>query len=294
MLSTISTNNSITASFMQVFTTVSETQKQIENWQSNGLKIGFVPTMGALHAGHISLVKQSLEDNDRTVVSVFVNPNQFNNAADLEKYPRTFDRDSEMLRDVGVDLMFFPSVNEIYPTPDIRKFDFGDLEKVMEGEHRPGHFNGVAQVVSRLFEIVMPDNAYFGEKDFQQLAIINAMVKQLALKVKIVPCTILREANGLAMSSRNERLNTTDRENAKVIYETLKQAKEELATNGVEVVKKKAIERLNSSGFLKAEYLEISEAESLKAANKIEAGLNYIICLAVWLGDVRLIDNVRA
>ncbi len=279
---------------MQVFTTVSETQKQIENWQSNGLKIGFVPTMGALHAGHISLVKQSLEDNDRTVVSVFVNPNQFNNAADLEKYPRTFDRDSEMLRDVGVDLMFFPSVNEIYPTPDIRKFDFGDLEKVMEGEHRPGHFNGVAQVVSRLFEIVMPDNAYFGEKDFQQLAIINAMVKQLALKVKIVPCTILREANGLAMSSRNERLNTTDRENAKVIYETLKQAKEELATNGVEVVKKKAIERLNSSGFLKAEYLEISEAESLKAANKIEAGLNYIICLAVWLGDVRLIDNVRA
>ena len=279
---------------MQVFTTVSETQKQIENWQSNGLKIGFEPTMGALHAGHISLVKQSLEDNDRTVVSVFVNPNQFNNAADLEKYPRTFDRDSEMLRDVGVDLMFFPSVNEIYPTPDIRKFDFGDLEKVMEGEHRPGHFNGVAQVVSRLFEIVMPDNAYFGEKDFQQLAIINAMVKQLALKVKIVPCTILREANGLAMSSRNERLNTTDRENAKVIYETLKQAKEELATNGVEVVKKKAIERLNSSGFLKAEYLEISEAESLKAANKIEAGLNYIICLAVWLGDVRLIDNVRA
>ncbi|MBX7181937.1 MAG: pantoate--beta-alanine ligase, partial [Bacteroidia bacterium] len=192
---------------MQVITTSQAMSDLMIRWKSEGKSIGFVPTMGALHEGHISLVNKAKGENDRVVVSIFVNPNQFNNAVDLEKYPRTFDRDYSMLEKVGNDVLFFPSVGEIYPEPDTRTFHFGKLEQVMEGEFRPGHFNGVAQVVSRLFDIIKPDKAYFGEKDFQQLAIIQTMTRNLQLPITIVPCPTLRLANGLAMSSRNERLS---------------------------------------------------------------------------------------
>jgi pantoate--beta-alanine ligase len=278
---------------MIVATTAADVSKISKTWQEIGLKVGFVPTMGALHQGHISLVKQSKAENQRTIVSVFVNPNQFNNLEDLEKYPRNFDKDKEVLEAAGVDLMFFPSVLEVYPKPDSRQFNFGELEQVMEGLHRPGHFNGVAQVVSRLFEIVLPNRAYFGEKDFQQLTIIQQMVKQLSLPVEIIPCPILRESNGLAMSSRNELLKPEDRAKASIIFEILKAAATKLNELNPVETKKWAEEKLKNCGFLEFEYFEISEASNLKSAVEILPGFNYIICIAVKLGHVRLIDNLQ-
>jgi pantoate--beta-alanine ligase len=285
-----STNNQ---RVMKVITTSKSMHTLILDWKSEGKKIGFVPTMGALHAGHLSLVRNSKAESDFTVVSIFVNPNQFNNASDLEKYPRTFEKDKEMLELEGADVLFFPSIKEIYPQPDLRKFDFGKLENVMEGEFRPGHFNGVAQVVSRLFDIVQPQKAYFGEKDFQQLAIIQAMVKQLNLAVEIVPCPTFREANGLAMSSRNERLSPEGREKAKIIYQILKNVQSRLASAPISQLKREAIQTMENSGFLKPEYFEVSKASTLEPALTIEQGHQYVICTAVWLEDVRLIDNIR-
>lgn len=265
----------------------------IKDYKSEGKEIGFVPTMGALHAGHLSLVSKSKAENDCTIVSIFVNPNQFNNASDLEKYPRTFEKDKEMLEKGGADVLFFPSIDEIYPEPDLRKFDFGKLENVMEGEFRPGHFNGVAQVVSRLFAIVQPKKAYFGEKDFQQLAIIQAMVGQLNLAVEIVPCPTFREANGLAMSSRNERLSPEGREKAKLIYQILNDVQSRLALVPIPQLKEEAWQAMENSGFLKPEYFEVSNAHTLEPALTIEPNQQYVICTAVWLEEVRLIDNIR-
>jgi pantoate--beta-alanine ligase len=278
---------------MKVITTSKSMHALLMDWKSEDRKIGFVPTMGALHAGHLSLVSKSKTENDFTVVSIFVNPNQFNNASDLEKYPRTFEKDKEMLELGGADVLFFPSIKEIYPEPDLRKFDFGKLEKVMEGEFRPGHFNGVAQVVSRLFNIVQPEKAYFGEKDFQQLAIIQAMVNQLNLAVEIVPCPIFREVNGLAMSSRNERLSPEGREKAKLIYQILADVQSRLASVPIKQLKEEAWQSMEKSGFLKPEYFEVSNAHSLEPALTIEPGQQYVICTAVWLEEVRLIDNIR-
>lgn len=278
---------------MQIITTSQALTTLMMLWKSEGKSIGFVPTMGALHEGHISLVSRAKEENDYVVVSIFVNPNQFNNASDLEKYPRTFDRDKALLENVGNDVLFFPSVSEIYPEPDTRKFNFGRLEQVMEGEFRPGHFNGVAQVVSRLFDIVKPDKAYFGEKDFQQLAIIQTMTRQLHLPVTIIPCPTLRESNGLAMSSRNERLSLSDREKASIIFESLKMVQQNLEKLPVAEAINQGIQLLESGGFIKPEYLEVSLADTLEPVNKIEKNKNYVICTAVWLGEVRLIDNIR-
>lgn len=277
---------------MDLITTVVDLQKVLNIARSQGKTIGLVPTMGALHSGHLSLVKRCLADNDVCVVSIFVNPTQFNNKEDLEKYPRNLDRDSEYLAKEGVTYIFAPSVNEIYPQIDTRQFDFGEIDKVMEGVHRPGHFNGVAQIVSRLFDIVKPDRAYFGEKDFQQLAIIRAMVKQLGLAVQIVPMPIVRESSGLALSSRNERLTHKQKEIAANISRVLYESRSWMQTYSVQDVIEKVVSTLNEFDGLVTEYFEIVDGDSLQAI-KDWRDSDYIVgCIAIYCGDVRLIDNV--
>lgn len=276
---------------MVVSHTVSEVRETLSTSGIDGKKIGFVPTMGALHEGHISLVKKSVGDNDVTVVSIFVNPTQFNNKEDLEKYPRTVENDLEMLEKAGVDLVFVPIVEEIYPDPDTRLFDFGLLDKVMEGKFRPGHFNGVAQVVSRLFDIVRPDRAYFGEKDFQQLTIIREMVRQYTIPVEIIGMPIRREASGLAMSSRNERLTEKERTEASLIYAALKESKSFVSKNVSETITFVA-DRINRSELLNVEYFEIVDGDSLQPIKDWTDTSYAVGCIAVFCGDVRLIDNI--
>ena len=210
---------------MKLYTTITSLQEALKEEHSKGLKVGFVPTMGALHEGHLSLVEKAASLCDIVVVSIFVNPTQFNDKNDLANYPRTLESDLKLLSKVRCEYIFFPSVEEVYPVPDTRKFEFGILESVMEGAFRPGHFNGVAQVVSRLFEIVLPEKAFFGRKDFQQMAIIKELVHQLNLPIEIVACDIVREKDGLAMSSRNKLLLPEHRNCAQLIYQTLKDAK---------------------------------------------------------------------
>ncbi|MBD8389727.1 pantoate--beta-alanine ligase [Dysgonomonas sp. BGC7] len=271
--------------------TAKEVQSVVASLHLEGKTIGFVPTMGALHEGHLSLVKQCIADNNACVVSIFVNPTQFNNKEDLEKYPRTLDRDCELLSKAGVDIVFAPGVEDVYPEPDMRQFDFGQIDKVMEGVHRPGHFNGVAQVVSRLFDIVKPDKAYFGQKDFQQLAIIRAMVKQLGLPVQIVPMPIMREASGLALSSRNERLTNDQKEIAVNISKVLFESREWMADCTVEEVVEKVVSKLNSIEELEVEYYEIVDGYTLQSLANWNS--SYVVgCIAVYCGNVRLIDNV--
>lgn len=277
---------------MDLITTVAELEQVINTSRLQGKTIGLVPTMGALHSGHLSLVKKALDDNDICIVSVFVNPTQFNNKEDLEKYPRNLEQDKQLLSDAGVDILFAPSVEEIYPEPDTRQFDFGTIATVMEGEHRPGHFNGVAQVVSRLFDIVKPDKAYFGEKDFQQLAIIRAMVKQLGLGVQIVPMPIVREESGLALSSRNERLSSDQKIIAVNISRVLFESKEWMNTSSVKEVLNRVINTLDSVHGLRTEYYEIVDGDSLQAIDNWTASDYIVGCIAIYCGDVRLIDNV--
>ncbi|MFV0470299.1 MAG: pantoate--beta-alanine ligase [Dysgonomonas sp.] len=278
---------------MLLIHTVKELQDAIAAARSSNKTVGFVPTMGALHQGHITLVKKSCEENAINVVSIFVNPTQFNDIADLEKYPRTLDRDVELLtRETTADFVFAPTVQEIYPEPDNRVFDFGLLDKVMEGKHRPGHFNGVAQVVSRLFYIVKPDVAYFGEKDFQQLAIIRHMVEQLALPVKIEGVPIVREASGLAMSSRNERLSAEQREKATLIYRTLLQSKASANQKTVPDVINEVINGINAENELDVEYFEIVDGKTLQPIENWFDTDYAVGCVTVFCGNVRLIDNI--
>ena len=258
----------------------------------NSAIIGFVPTMGALHKGHLSLVKRALAETDIVVVSVFVNPTQFNDSNDLERYPRTLDADLTLLEKTGCHIVFAPGVTEIYPEPDNRKFDFGTLETVMEGKHRPGHFNGVAQVVSKLFDIVKPNKAYFGLKDFQQLAIIKNMTAQLKLQVEIVPCIIVREESGLAMSSRNELLSVEERKNAAVISETLFKAKELAGEKSVNELKNWIEETINKNKYLSVEYVDIVDDIHLQEIDTWEEKAAKVCCVAVFCGKVRLIDNI--
>lgn len=254
---------------------------------------GFVPTMGALHEGHISLVKRCRKECDTVVVSIFVNPTQFNDQNDLVKYPRTPEADLALLEKAGVDCVFMPEVDEIYPEKDTRVFGFGELEQVMEGEHRPGHFNGVAQVVSRLFDIVKPDKAYFGEKDFQQLAIIRKMAEQLGLSLEIVGCPIERGADGLALSSRNARLNAKQREEAPMIYKTLKDAVGLKAEMNVNQLEKWISDKINECPELKTEYISIADAATLQPVDSWDKTREERVFAAVWAGDVRLIDNIE-
>lgn len=255
-------------------------------------KLGFVPTMGALHKGHLELVKQAVRENDLVVCSIFVNPIQFNNPGDLKKYPRTFEKDSALLEKEGCDVIFYPSVDEMYPEPATKVYDFGNLDKVMEGKYRQGHFNGVAVVVKKLFDIVMPHRAYFGEKDYQQLAIIKALVKMENLDVEIIPCTIVREDDGLAMSSRNVRLSSEQRHHAPRIYKTLIKARSIYPVSSVAEVKQEVINAINDEPSIDLEYFEISDTETLDPITDKKPEKPVIACIAVHMGDVRLIDNM--
>ncbi|MDR0334122.1 MAG: pantoate--beta-alanine ligase [Dysgonamonadaceae bacterium] len=278
---------------MKVITTIASLNEALAPYRFSGASVGFVPTMGALHEGHATLVRQCVAENKVCVVSIFVNPTQFNNKEDLRLYPRTLETDCELLEQLGATFVFVPSEEEVYPETDTRVFDFGALDKVMEGRFRPGHFNGVAQVVSKLFEMVKPDTAYFGEKDFQQLAIVRAMVKQLDLPVRIVGVPIVREPSGLAMSSRNQRLLETEKISAAEIYRTLKKSVTMTDTYTPAQIIDSVINKINNVSGLCVEYYEIVDGNSLQSISSWQDS-NYIVgCIAVFCGDVRLIDNIE-
>lgn len=277
---------------MLVIKEIKDLQAIVSQQKAEGKRIGFVPTMGALHAGHLSLVEEAGRETDFVVVSIFVNPTQFNDPNDLAKYPRTLDADCRLLGETPCQLVFAPEATTMYPEPDTRRFDFGPLEQVMEGRFRPGHFNGVAQIVSKLFEAVRPDRAFFGQKDFQQLVIVKAMVKQLNLPVEIVPCPIVRETGGLAMSSRNERLSAEQRTNAAAIYQALLDAKNLAGSTSVNELKKRIAEQIDANPFLETEYVEIVDDVELKSVESWEQPVNKVACVAVYCGEVRLIDNL--
>ncbi len=276
---------------MEVVTRRIKLQQKVNGWRSNGLTIGFVPTMGALHKGHLSLVKEAKKQSDVVVVSIFVNPTQFNNPDDLKSYPSDMDRDLKMLKGM-CELIFAPIVKEIYPKEDKRQFDFGTLDKVMEGNFRPGHFNGVAQVVSRLFEFVKPDKAFFGEKDFQQLVIIRQLVKDLKMPVDVVGCPIIRESDGLAMSSRNQLLTPEMRKKTPIIAKTLYDSFNFAPRKTVQETKEMVVTLINSTNTLEVEYFEIIDGNTLQAVDKWDDSDYIVGCIAVFAGKVRLIDNV--
>ena len=278
---------------MKIIHTIKDLQTELTNCKQTQQKVGFVPTMGALHEGHASLMKKSVSENNVTVASVFVNPTQFNDQNDLLKYPRTLEADCKLLESCGVDLVFAPSVEEMYPEPDMRQFNYAPLDTVMEGKHRPGHFNGVCQVVSRLFDAVNPDRAYFGEKDFQQLAIIREMVRDMNYPIEIVGCPIVREADGLALSSRNARLSADERENALNISQTLFKSCTFAANHSVDETKKMVVEAIANSPGLELEYFEIVDGNTLQEVNSWEDASYIVGCITVFCGDVRLIDNIR-
>ena len=277
---------------MKVYSDPLSIQQTLSEASAQGLKIGFVPTMGALHQGHLSLVEQAGHECGVVVASIFVNPTQFNDPNDLVNYPRTLEADLKMLETQGCDIVFVPTVETMYPEPDNRIFAFGELETVMEGKFRPGHFNGVAQVVSKLFDLVNPDKAFFGQKDFQQLAIIKAMVKQLNLPVEIVPCAIVREPDGLAMSSRNKLLLPEYRKCAPQIYRILNEAKNLAKSHSVAEVKNFVCQEIEQTNLLKLEYFELVEELSLKAIQSWDESGIKVGCIAVFAGKVRLIDNL--
>ena len=283
---------------MQIINTKQELVKQMAACVRQGKTIGFVPTMGALHAGHASLVKQACAENEVCVVSVFVNPTQFNNKEDLLKYPRNLTKDAELLADLGVHFVFAPTPDEMYSQEEMDQqfsFDFAGLDQVMEGKMRPGHFNGVVQVVSRLFDLVHPTNAYFGEKDFQQLAIIHHMVERSSLSerytgLKIVDCPIVREASGLAMSSRNERLSEQEKKTAIAISQTLFASLQWAKNASVKEVQQRVIDTINAVDGLEVEYYEIVDKNTLQPTDNWD---NAVGCVTVYCGPVRLIDNIR-
>ncbi|HOD88461.1 MAG TPA: pantoate--beta-alanine ligase [Bacteroidales bacterium] len=277
---------------MQIITSISqiiEARKQI----AQNLKIGFVPTMGALHQGHISLVERSVKENDITIVSIFVNPRQFNDKTDLENYPRNIENDIVLLEKAKCDIIFTPNNDDLYANYQGHKTDLKGIDKIYEGEFRPGHFQGVVDVVYRLFDLVKPHKAYFGEKDFQQLAIIKLMTKNAKLPIEIIGCDIVREKSGLAMSSRNERLSEEERKNASEIYKTmLKNTANLKAGQKTDEIAKKIKEEIDNIPFLKTEYIVFCEPETLKSINKFSANTDIRLCLAVWCKKIRLIDNI--
>lgn len=277
---------------MEIIRSVAELKAKLEEARKNG-SVGLVPTMGALHAGHLSLIERARRDNDTVVVSVFVNPTQFNNPTDLATYPRTEEADAALLRKAGADYAFIPSVEEIYPEPDTRVFDLGPVAEVMEGAMRPGHFNGVAQIVSKLFDFTRPTRAYFGEKDFQQIAVIRRMVELEGFDIEIVDCPIKREADGLAMSSRNVRLSEEERAIAPAIHRTLEGSLSWATNHNVEETKRYVIDELNSFPHLKVEYYEIVDALSMQPIKDWNDTKSAVGCATVFCGDVRLIDNIK-
>ena len=280
---------------MKVINKTSDLQAIIEQLKNDGKSIGLVPTMGALHKGHLSLVKNSISNNDITVVSIFVNPTQFNNPNDLASYPRTVDKDLELLQTVGCDVVFAPEADDIYSkseTDSRFEFDFEGLDKVMEGKFRPGHFNGVVQIVSKLFDLVRPNRAYFGEKDFQQLAIIRLMTRRYNLPIEIVPCPIVREDSGLALSSRNSLLKDNEKQVAQHIYAVLNESRQFVPQTEVEELKQCVIAAIEQKPELKVEYFDIVDGHTLKSIGKWDESDYIVGCITVFCGNVRLIDNI--
>ena len=276
---------------METITNSEELRRALGSRNRSG--IGFVPTMGALHAGHRSLVERARRECATVVVSVFVNPTQFNDKTDLKNYPRTPEADLRLLEEVGADYVFMPSVEEVYPEPDTRTFDFGMIDKVMEGATRPGHFNGVAQVVSRLFDLVKPAKAYYGEKDFQQIAVIREMVRQLRIPVEIIPCPIVRGEDGLALSSRNTLLDTDHRTAAPYIYKVLKAAVEKSHQTTPDQLAAWVTAQVESNPLLKVIYFQVVDAATMQQVRTWEESPAIQGCIAVQAGDIRLIDNIK-
>jgi len=280
---------------MKVFSKIVDLQNELFEARKAGKSVGLVPTMGALHEGHASLVKKSVEDNDITVVSDFVNPTQFNDKGDLQRYPRDLDADCKLLEECGADYVFAPSVEEMYPTEDKRHFEYPPVSTVMEGAHRPGHFNGVCQVVSRLFYIVRPDRAYFGEKDWQQIAVVKCMVRALGIGVQIVECPIIREKDGLAKSSRNTLLTADERAIAPNIYKALKESVSYAKTHTVAETHDKVVAEINAIDGLEVEYFSIVNGDTLEDVNSWDETEHVVGCITVYCGKtpIRLIDHIK-
>ena len=278
---------------MEIVHTIKDLQAALAALRAQGKTVGLVPTMGALHAGHASLVKRCVAENDAAVVSVFVNPTQFNDKNDLAKYPRTLDADCCLLEQCGAAFAFAPSVEEMYPEPDTRQFSYAPLDTVMEGKYRPGHFNGVCQIVSKLFEAVKPDRAYFGEKDFQQLAIIREMVRQLKFPLQIVGCPIVREEDGLALSSRNARLSAEERKQALKISQTLFASRDYAKSHTVAETQKFVEDAIEAAPGLRLEYFELVDGNTLQKIANWEDTSYAVGCITVFCGEVRLIDNIK-
>ena len=275
--------------------TIAELQTILDGERQQGRTIGLVPTMGALHEGHASLVRRSVKDNDVTVVSIFLNPTQFNDQTDLAKYPRTLEADCALLEQCGATIAFAPSVDEIYPEPDTRQFSYPPTDSVMEGAFRPGHFNGVCQIVSKLFAMTMPDRAYFGEKDFQQIAVIRRMVEDLGISLEIVPCPVVREEGGLAMSSRNTLLTAEERQTANQIYQTLRKSKELMAEKSVASLHDWVVETINAVSGLEVQYYSIVDGKTLADVRDWNESDDIVGCITVFCGSqpIRLIDHIR-
>lgn len=278
---------------MKIINTIAELKAEIYLARKEGKQVGLVPTMGALHQGHASLVKRSVQENDITVVSIFLNPTQFNDPKDLERYPRTLDSDCQLLEECGAEIAFAPSVQEVYPEPDTRRFSYPPTDSVMEGAHRPGHFNGVCQIVSKLFMMVEPDRAYFGEKDFQQIAVIRRMVEDLKIPLQIVPCPVIREENGLAMSSRNNLLKPQEKAIAPNIYRIMDESRQK----GLSLTETRqwVIDSINAIEGLEVEYYNIVDGDTLADVNDWSESESIVGCITVYCGDtpIRLIDHIR-
>jgi pantoate--beta-alanine ligase len=278
---------------MEIFKEISPLKAFLKDVREAGKTIGLVPTMGALHRGHLSLIDASKRANDVTVSTVFVNPTQFNNPNDLLKYPRTLDKDTQLLKEVRCDVLFAPETRELYPSKSTLTLDFGPLDKVMEGEFRPGHFSGVGLVVSKLFNIVEPDNAYFGQKDWQQFAVISKLVEELNFPLKLHSVATLRESDGLALSSRNLRLSEPQRKVASVFYRALTLAKQNLQSgHEISAVRKQVKEVVENEDGVKLEYFEIADSKNLNVLENVDKANRPILCIAGFVGEVRLIDNL--
>lgn len=279
---------------MKIIDTVAALQLAVTEAKQQELSVGLVPTMGALHEGHASLIRQCVAENQLTVVSVFVNPTQFNDPKDLQHYPRTFEADAQLIASLGGDIVFAPSVEEIYPQEDKRVFSYPPIDTVMEGARRPGHFNGVCQIVSKLFDMVTPDKAYFGEKDFQQIAVVRAMMRDLGYKFQLVPCPIVRETSGLALSSRNALMSEDERVLATNIYRTLRESVVFSQAHTVAETQQFVVNQLNALEGLEVEYYEIVNGETLQTVTSWEDAAQIQGCITVFCGarPVRLIDNI--
>ena len=277
---------------MQIFKEIGPLKQFLRQVRIQKQTIGFVPTMGAIHEGHLNLIRAAKAENQLVIASIYVNPTQFNNPSDLEKYPRTIEKDIERFTSVGCDVLFHPTNQEMYPKPSLLKFDFGGIDKILEGAFRPGHFSGVGLVVSKLFNIVAPDRAYFGQKDFQQFKVISQLVEELEFDLQLICVSTTREADGLAMSSRNLRLNTDDRNKALILFQSLNYAKEELLKKTDFKKIRKEVQQRCAAIDVKLEYFELADRKNLSVLDSVKEADQAVLLMAAYVGEVRLIDNM--